>query len=209
VTPEQEQHSSGVIFKSVVAAVTVLLVALATPVTSFFRRDDKPLTIFQAGGDIEVDGAPQGADLVTMGGNIHIGRVDSYAKLKTMGGNIDVDAASGSVQAKTMSGDIVAHIVGDSGSARDINLSSNQGEIKLIVPKNFPMTVEVTLAYTDSQDNAYRVIDDLGLRQVKTDNWDRKHGTPRKYIYANGRVGSGENRVVISTINGNVTLSTK
>jgi DUF4097 and DUF4098 domain-containing protein YvlB len=197
-----------VIFKSVVAAVSVLLVALATPVTSFFRRDDKPLTIVKAGGDIDVDGAPQGADLVTMGGNIHVGRVDSYAKLKTMGGNIDVDAASGSVQAKTLSGDIVAHIIGTSNDSRDINLSSNQGEIKLVVPKDFPMTVEVTLAYTDNQDTAFRVIDDLGLRQVTTDNWDKKHGTPRKYIYANGRVGSGQNRVVISTINGNVTLST-
>ena len=209
MSEEQTQRSSGVIFKSVVAAVTVLLVALATPVTSFFRRDEKPLTIFQAGGDIDVDGAPQGADLVTMGGNIHIGRVDSFAKLKTMGGNIDVDAASGSVQATTMSGDIVAHIVDGSTAARDINLSSNQGEIKLVVPKDFPMTVEVTLAYTDTQDAAYRVIDDLGLRQVKTDEWDKKHGTPRKYIYANGRTGSGANRVVISTINGNVTLTTK
>ena len=209
MTQESTPRSSGLIFKSVVAAVSVLLVALATPVTSFFRRDDKPLTIVKAGGDIDVDGAPQGADLVTMGGNIHIGRVDSFAKLKTMGGDIDVDAASGSVQARTMSGDIVAHIVGDSAAARDINLSSNQGEVTLVVPKDFPMTVEVTLAYTDNQDSAFRVIDDLGLRQVKTDNWDKKHGTPRKYIYANGRVGSGQNRVVISTINGNVTLSTK
>jgi DUF4097 and DUF4098 domain-containing protein YvlB len=208
VTQESTTRGSGVIFKSVVAAVSVLLVALATPVTSFFRRDDKPLTIVKAGGDIDVDGAPQGADLVTMGGNIHVGRVDSYAKLKTMGGNIDVDAASGSVQAKTLSGDIVAHIIGTSNDSRDINLSSNQGEIKLVVPKDFPMTVEVTLAYTDNQDTAFHVIDDLGLRQVTTDNWDKKHGTPRKYIYANGRVGSGQNRVVISTINGNVTLST-
>ena len=108
-----------------------------------------------------------------------------------------------------MSGDIVAHIVGEPSTARDIKLSSNQGEIKLVVPKDFPMTVEVTLAYTDTQDAAYRVIDDLGLRQVKTGEWDKKHGTPRKYIYANGRIGSGANRVVISTINGNVTLTTK
>jgi hypothetical protein len=78
-----------------------------------------------------------------------------------------------------------------------------------VVPKDFPMTVEVTLAYTENQDAAYRVIDDLGLRQVKSDNWDKKHGTPRKYIYASGRVGSGANRVVISTINGNVTLTTQ
>ena len=209
MTQEQGQRRSGVIFTSVVAAVTVLLVALATPVTSFFRREDRPLTVFKAGGDIDVDGAPRGADLVTMGGNIHIGRVDSFAKLKTMGGNIDVDAASGSVQARTMSGDIVAHIVGESTTARDINLSSNQGEVTLIVPKDFPMTVEVTLAYTDNQESAFHVIDDLGLRQVRTDDWDKKHGTPRKYIYANGRVGSGQNRVVISTINGNVTLSSK
>jgi Putative adhesin len=209
VTPEPTTRSSGVIFKSIVAAISVLVVALATPVTSFFRRDDKALTIVKAGGDIDVDGAPRGADLVTMGGDIHIGRVDSFAKLETMGGNIDVDAASGSVHAKTMSGDIVAHIVGTSGAPRDINLSSNQGEITLVVPKDFPMTVDVTLAYTDNQETAFHVIDDFGLRQVKSDNWDKKHGTPRQYIYANGRVGAGTNRVTISTINGNVTLTTK
>jgi len=197
-----------VIFKSVVAAVSVLLIGLATPVTSFFRRDDKPLNIVRAGGDIDVEGAPRGADLLTMGGNIHIGRVDNFAKLETMGGNIDVDAAGGSVQAKTMSGDIVAHIVGTSDAARDINLSSNQGEITLVVPKDFPMTVDVTLAYTDNHETAFHVVDDVGLRQVRTDDWDKKHGTPRKYIYAKGRVGAGTNRVVISTINGNVTLRT-
>lgn len=208
MTQEQVHRNSRVIFKSIVASVSVVLVAVATPVTSFFRRDDKPLMIVKAGGDIEVDGAPQGADLVTMGGNIHVGRVDTFANLKTMGGNIDVDAASGSVQAKTMSGDIVAHIIGTSKPPREINLSSNQGEITLVVPKDFPMSVEITLAYTDNQATAFHVIDDLGLRQVKTDSWDRKHGTPRKYIYANGRVGSGENRVVINTVNGNVRLTT-
>ena len=209
MTHTQANGDNRTVLKWMIAAVSVLLLVAATPVTSFFRRDGKPLTIVKSGGDIDVEAAPQGANLTTMGGDIHVGRVDGAARLKTMGGDIQVDAASGSVSATTMAGMIEAHIVGASGDGRHINLSSNQGHITLVVPKDFPMTVEVTLAHTDNQTETFRVIDNVGLQQVKKDGWDRSHGTPRAYIYANGRVGSGLNHVVISTVNGNVTLTGK
>ncbi len=162
------------------------------------------------GGDIGVDEAPGGASLLTMGGNIHLGTVGQNAKARTMGGDIEVDAASGSIQAVTMSGNITAQLLPSaSNEARNIELSSNQGEISLVVPKNFPMTVEVTLAYTNNQAGEFRIMDNLGLQETRTNNWDIVHGTPRKYIYAKGRTGNGQNHVVIHTINGNVTLMQK
>jgi DUF4097 and DUF4098 domain-containing protein YvlB len=192
------------------------------------NRTDGAISISKMGGDIDVDEAPQGADLKTMGGNIHLGSVGKFATLKTMGGNIVVDAAAGplhaatmggnidigeaegSLDASTMAGDITARLRGSSSrSSRDIELSSKAGEISLVVPKDFPITVEIELAYTKDHADEFRIVSDVGLDITRTAEWDYSHGSPRKYIYAKGHIGSGQNHVVIHTINGNVTLKQK
>lgn len=185
--------------------------------------DDGPVSVHQMGGDIDVQHAPRGANLMTMGGNIHLGNVSSYAKLKTMGGNITVDHADGSVDAttmggiitigqgsgaitaSTMGGDVTARVVGSSADRRDIDLSSKGGTIQLTVPKDFQMDVRITLAYTNNGKD-YRIMQHAGLEERETSEWDNSMGTPRKYIRAAGKVGSGLNHVTIRTINGDVIL---
>jgi DUF4097 and DUF4098 domain-containing protein YvlB len=186
--------------------------------------DARPVSIHQMGGDINVADAPNGAHVATMGGNIHLGSVGSYARAKTMGGDISIDHASGSVdastmggkiniadtngsiKASTMGGEIKAHLVGSSTERRDIDLSSKSGTIVLVVPKEFGMEVRISLAYTKKEGDHFRIIDHCGLTQKESDEWDSSHGTPRKYIRASGRVGSGLNHVTIETINGDVIL---
>jgi len=186
-----------------------------------------PVTISKMGGDIDVPEAPQGATLNTMGGGIHVANAGASVKANTMGGDIvldrvngSVDAATmggkirigqanGAVKASTMGGDIKARIVGSSSSERDIELSSKSGTIELIVPKDFPMEVKITLAYTKDSARNYQVVDSIGLIQQATDDWDLSQGSPRKYIRAKGRVGSGLNHVTIKTINGDVILKTE
>jgi DUF4097 and DUF4098 domain-containing protein YvlB len=176
------------------------------------------------GGDIDVADAPHGADLATMGGNIHLGNVGSFAHLKTMGGEITIDhvtgsvdastmggkitisSANGPIKATTMGGDITAHVVGTSPDRRDIELSSKAGTILLTVPKDFPMDVRIKLAYTKNAGDHYRIISHLGLSQQETQDWDNSFGSPRKYIRATGKIGSGLNHVTIETINGDVIL---
>ncbi len=183
-----------------------------------------PVTISKMGGDIDVADAPEGANLNTMGGGIHVGNAGASVQVKTMGGDIAVDRvngsvdaatmggkirigeANGAVKATTMAGDIKVRVVGSSTSERDIELSSNSGTIELTVPKDFPMDVKITLAYTKNSARNYQVVDSIGLIQQTTDDWDLSHGSPRKYIRAKGRVGSGLNHVVIKTINGDVIL---
>jgi DUF4097 and DUF4098 domain-containing protein YvlB len=183
-----------------------------------------PVSISKMGGDIQVANAPQGADLSTMGGNIHLASSGSYAKAKTMGGNVtidqatgDVDAstmggivnidnAGGAVHASTMGGNIKARLVGTSASERDVELDSKGGRIELIVPKDFPMEVQITITYTKNSAQNFQVVDSIGLTQETTADWDNTLGTPRKYIRAKGRVGSGLNHVTIKTINGDVIL---
>lgn len=186
--------------------------------------DSGRISIHKMGGDIDVPDAPDGADLATMGGNIHIGRVGQSATAKSMGGEITIDHADGSVDvstmggkitlrqvsgaihASTMSGDVTAHLTGASGSQRDIHLSSMAGAILLTVPKDYGMDVRIKLEYTRNSSQDFRVSQHLGLTERQTTEWDSSRGTPRKYIYVTGRVGNGQNRVTIDTINGDVIL---
>ena len=176
------------------------------------------------GGDIDVKEAPQGANLETMDGNIHLGHVDSAAKLHTMGGNITVEQAGGSVEAETMGGeirinsafgpikastmggDIKVRVAGTSSNQRDIQLSSKAGTIALTVPKDFPMEVGITLAYTKNSSQEFRISEHLGLTQRVSRDWESGFGSPRKFIRATGHVGNGQNRVTIDTINGDVII---
>jgi DUF4097 and DUF4098 domain-containing protein YvlB len=182
------------------------------------------VSIHRMGGDIDVKDAPHGATLDTMGGNIHLGNVASFAKVKTMGGTITIDQAAGAVdattmggeisigqangaiKATTMGGDITARMVGTSSGERDVELTSHGGAVTLTVPKDFPMDVRITLAYTKNAPKTYAIVDHIGLDQRETPDWDSSIGSPRKYIRARGRVGSGLNHVTIETVNGDVTL---
>jgi DUF4097 and DUF4098 domain-containing protein YvlB len=124
----------------------------------------------------------------------------------TMGGGISIGHANGPIKASTMGGDITARMVGASSDRRDVELTSHGGTITLIVPKDFAMDVQITLAYTKNAPRSYEIIDHVGLQQQESPDWDISEGTPRKYIRARGRVGSGLSHVVIKTINGDVIL---
>lgn len=179
--------------------------------------------IAKMGGGIDVASAPHGANLSTMGGNIHVGNVAESATVKTMGGSIDIDqstgpvdantmggeitiaTANGPIKATTMGGDVTVRETGSSTGERDIDLSSKGGRIELTVPKDFAMDVKITLAYTSAHKGAH-IEQHAGLEVSETGEWDISQGTPRKYIRAKGRVGSGLNKVSIDTINGDVIL---
>jgi DUF4097 and DUF4098 domain-containing protein YvlB len=195
-----------------------------SPLDAEVRTDTGAISISKMGGGIDVAEAPHGATLSTMGGDIHLVSVGEFAKVKTMGGNVTIDHAvaavdattmggnitikdvNGPVHATTMAGDITAHLVGSSSAQRDVHLTSNSGTITLIVPKDFPMDVRIKLAYTRNADKTFDIIDHMGLTHRQSADWDTSQGTPRKYIFAEGRVGSGQNYVEISTINGDVIL---
>lgn len=165
------------------------------------------LQVAKMGGDIDINEVPDGGTLRTMGGNIHVGKVHNDITLATMGGSIEVESADASVKATTMAGDIDLILTkGQFAGSHEITLDSKSGRISLTVPKNYPMTIDVVLAYTENSGGGYKISDDLGLDQSSSKDWDKLHGTPRKYLYARGRTGNGQNHVTIKTINGNVTI---
>ena len=140
-----------------------------------------------------------------MGGGIDIDRSTGTVDATTMGGGITIGTASGPIKANTMGGGIKVREVGSSTQERDIELTSKGGTIELTVPKDFPMDVRIVLAYTRTF-REYHIVQDAGLEVHQTNEWDTSEGTPRKYIRAAGRVGSGLNQVTIKTVNGDVIL---
>jgi len=167
----------------------------------------KEVNVETMGGDIDVDDAPEGTDVHTMGGDIHIKKATKFARAKTMGGAIEIDAIDGGVDAVTMGGGVNVTMVGDPEKGeRGVNIESMGGDVSLTVPAGLSMDVEITLAYTRDRGEDYRIVSDFDVKQEQTKEWDREHGSPRKYIYGTGSVAGGKNRVRIKTINGNIYL---
>ncbi|MGB0064857.1 MAG: hypothetical protein WBP85_10475 [Terracidiphilus sp.] len=180
--------------------------------------------ISKMGGDIDVEDAPEGADLNTMGGSIHLRNVNSVAKARTMGGNVEIGTAGGpvdtttmggnirvlaagdSVHATTMGGNLNVRLVASGAKARNIDLSTMGGEVELIVPKGFPMDIDIKLAYTRDSWHKPSITEPFGLAHSESSDWDYSHGSPRKYLYARGTVGTGDNHVIINGIGGDVTI---
>ena len=210
-----------VVCSAVAAGIAALACVTAIPHT-VAAAGDGVVRIHQMGGDINVPTAPDGAELATMGGNIHVGSA-SFVNAKTMGGDIviqhasaavdastmggkiTIDQVSGAIHASTMGGDVTAHLTGASTDAREVKLTSLAGTILLTVPKDFGMDVHIKLAYTHGHEDV-AIRQHLGLAERQTTEWESHNGSPRKYIYATGRVGDGRNHVTIETINGDVIL---
>jgi len=158
-------------------------------------------------GDIHVDDAPQGADLNTKGGDITVRSAGKFVKAKTLGGDIEINEIDGWVNASTLGGDVTVNMVGDPDEGgRDVEISSLGGEITLTVPPDLSMEFDIELAITKNSRRDYEIISDFDMKQEKTREWDRSHGSKRKYIYGTGTVAGGKNKIEISTINGNIYI---
>jgi len=167
----------------------------------------KVVHITTMGGAINVSDAPQGAKVSTMGGNIHIKSAGQFILAKTMGGNIDVDEIDGYIKATTMGGNVNVSMTGDPAKGdRHVTLSSMGGDITLLVPAELSMDIDLVLSYTDRSSRNYKIISDFDIQQSKTDEWETKKGSPRKYIYGKGKTKDGKHKIKITTINGNIIL---
>jgi DUF4097 and DUF4098 domain-containing protein YvlB len=170
-------------------------------------QNTSEVDISSMGGALNVDSAPHGANLDTMGGNISVRSASDHVRAKTMGGDIQIDSIDGWVRAETYGGDIVVKMTGDpSQGNREIQLTSLSGDIELTVPQNLAMDLDLELAYTHGKEGRYSIKSDFPLKTKESKEWDNRDGSPRKYIYGSGTVGSGKNRVRISTINGDIII---
>ena len=169
--------------------------------------DGEALRISTMGGPIHVNEAYFGLEASTMGGPIRVKSARGFAKVKTMGGAITIDSIDGWVQATTLGGNVTVVMTGDPEKGRrDVDISSLGGTVRLTVPRDLAMDVELELNYTRDAGNRYRIISDFDLTLEESEDWDMHWGKPRKTIRALGRRGDGRHRIVVSTTDGDIYL---
>jgi hypothetical protein len=167
----------------------------------------KEIIISTMGGDLNVDDAPSGVDLHTMGGDVTVGNARKFVKAKTMGGEIKVGEIDGWIEATTMGGDVSVNLLYKSKNEKhDVKLKSMGGDITLYVPENFPMDIDITLAFTKDHEGDVDIISDFNLSKETTKRWDKQKGSERKYIYGKAQLNGAKNKVIIETVNGNIYL---
>ncbi|TMQ65709.1 MAG: hypothetical protein E6K78_07265 [Candidatus Eisenbacteria bacterium] len=140
------------------------------------------LHIRKAGGDVNLEDAPQGAQITTGGGDIHVRRGTGMIDASTGGGDIEIGPITGSVSAGTGAGNI--HVMPPSLDAR----------------------VEVETAYTEGFQDAAKIVSAWSLDRDAVTPWDDHQGTPRRYVRAHGIAGNGHGLVRITTVNGDIEL---
>jgi DUF4097 and DUF4098 domain-containing protein YvlB len=172
------------------------------------RTASDPAVMTSMGGNLEVEEAPNGAELKTMGGNVRVGRADKFVKAHTMGGDIVIESVDGTVDAVTLGGNVTVTVAGTGAAgSHAVHLSSNAGELRLAVPADLAMDIDVQLFYTRDSKRHYRVHSDFPLKIEESVEWDASHGSPRKLIHATGRQGAASQRIELSTINGDVYIT--
>lgn len=164
------------------------------------------LHIRKAGGDVELEEAPEGAVISTGGGRVTVGRSAGLVDASTGGGDVEIGPVAGSVRAGTGAGDIHVTLAEAGGERQTVDLTSGSGKMIVELPAGFDGTVELETAYTRSFGRTTRIESAWELQREPTTEWDSRQGTPRRYVRARGVLGSGRGLVRVKTVNGDIEL---
>ena len=165
--------------------------------------------ITSAGGGIDVDDAPKGAELTTGGGDIYVRRAADFVKASTGGGDIVVDELDGWIEATTGAGEInISLIRGIDERRRDIELFTGSGDVNIVLPENFSAEFEIELTHTRNYRGKVAIVSDFNLK-TEEGNWERDRHGERRYIWGDGKIGNGDNLVRIKAVNGIVKIAKK
>jgi hypothetical protein len=157
------------------------------------------------GGAISLPEAPDGARVTTGGGAIRIGPSAGEVYASTGGGLIDIGPASGSVEAHTGAGNVTITLTG--AGSHSVDVTSGNGQVVLVVPRDLSATLELESAYTNNVGHETRIESDWPLTVTSSRDWDSSEGTPRKYVRVRQAIGGGGGGVIrVRTVNGNVVL---
>jgi hypothetical protein len=173
--------------------------------TGEIRDNNSGRVIYRkSGGSVTIGEAMNGADVHTGGGRIVIGRSAGDVSALTGGGDITIGPLDGSATATTGAGDVSITLRGV--GAHSVDVSSGNGTVTLVLPRDFSGRVELETAYTERKGRT-RIQSDWPLSPTETDFWDDSHGTPRKFVRARQTIGLGRGGVLrVKTVNGDVIL---
>ena len=171
-------------------------------------RSNEPtgvLHITKAGGDVELEEAPEGAVIHTGGGRVSVGRAAGLVDASTGGGDVEIGPVAGSVRAGTGAGDIHVTLADAGGERQTVDLTSGSGKMIVELPAGFDGAIELETAYTESHGTT-RIDSAWELQREPVTEWDGREGTPRRYVRARGVLGNGRGLVRVKTVNGDIEL---
>ena len=164
------------------------------------------LHIHRAGGTVDLDDVPQGADIQTGGGEIRIRKGSGTIDATTGGGDISIGPIAGSVSASTGAGDVTIRLASVGGRGQRVKVWSGTGHVVVELPADLNARFEVETAYTESFGRGTQIRSDWTLEPEPVSDWDASMGTPRRHVRAKGTAGRGDGLVYISTVNGDIEL---
>ena len=159
--------------------------------------------INKSGGSVSITSAEGGAQISTGGGSITIGTSDGDVSATTGGGDISVATMKGNGNLSTGAGDVSVNVSGS--GAHSVQVTSGNGRIILTLPSDISATLDIQTAYTRNH-RPTRIDSDWDVPITETREWDSTEGTPRRYVRSNGRIGSGQGRIRVRTVNGDVII---
>ena len=143
------QSSGGFISLTEVDANTISCRASGGEIIGY--NLDGNLTLKCFGDKIQIKNINGASNLYSSGGDIVVENFSGALLINSEKGNIIIDGAVGGIEAITSSGDINADLSYDS-SVNDysVYMETHLGNIKTIVPKNYPAKMENTVYQTSS-----------------------------------------------------------
>jgi beta-lactamase regulating signal transducer with metallopeptidase domain len=164
------------------------------------------LNITKAGGDIDLDVAPNGAFVRTGGGDVTVGRSAGLLEASTGGGDVTVGPVSGSAVVGTGAGDVRVIVDRARGDEQVIEVTSGTGRVVIELPSDFSGRLDLETAYTRTHEDKARIRSDWELERDPITGWDDRYGTPRRFIRARAVLGRGTGRVVVRTVNDEIEI---
>jgi len=177
------------------------------------------------GGDIQIGDVGGRVDLVTYGGNIKVNTVGGSAKLETYGGNLFLNGAKGEVLAKTNGGNInLKNIVGSVEArtmAGDVSvqlnptgnkssISTNTGEIELILTADTKATVEATIkvnGWWKNMKDDYKIHSDFDVTTVlKVGGNEEDENEDNNEIRSVFQINGGGTKIFLKSINSDISI---
>ena len=147
-----------------------------------------------SGGSIEVYQLEGKLDATTSGGDIELKNIEGKINASTNGGSVSGEYISGSIRASSSGGDIDVLIIGHKNDQEhNISLDAKSGDIKLVLPANFPSSID---ARVTGERSSRAIESEFPITIILDDN----------QVTGSGTIGNGNHIVILRAQNGRITI---
>lgn len=152
-------------------------------------------------GDILVNSAREGGQIITGGGSIRLLYNGGPTSLISGGGDIVVAQAAGAVNAETRSGDITVSVDVNTKSNR-IDAHTTMGNVNVNLTPRFAAEIDATVLTTDAEANG--IYSDFGGLTTK-----REQVGGKTKIHTTGKINGGGEKLTLYSEQGDIHLTNK